>query len=120
MTAANPTRGQRPWNYAPHAFPPKLQKEKGTTLLFVAGKEDFQRVAQWYQQHPVQGMGIRTVKIIHNSLLEKAFESRIALLEERSGVITFKPKWEIECKDKAEKRQRQEAMSLFRCHDHTS
>ena len=59
-------------------------------------------------------MGIKTVKIIHNPLLVKAFESRIVLLAERHGNAAFTSKWDVESKSDQERRQRQVSISLLK------
>lgn len=104
---------KKPWDFSPEPHQkPLLDAEKDCALL-PASKVDFERVVQLYQQYPVRGFNIKTVKIVHNPNLSKAFEARIYRLEKRHKEDVFLPKWEKKPETEEESQQIKHRKSII-------
>ena len=105
----------KPWHYSSQAFSQvENQKKDGKNYQVVnASKEDTERLAQWYLQHPVKGMTLKKVEIIHNSQMVRLFEGRITLLEQRHKSPAFDPKWPQQSQTSEEKKHREDTLAIL-------
>lgn len=90
---------------------PKLP-EVNNYALIPASQKDTEKVINHYQHHPMPGYDIRSVKIIYNPKMNRAFSLNIELLQQRANNPAFKPKWSIESKTEEERLWRGEVGAL--------
>lgn len=81
------------------------QQSQGYALISAAS-EDFKKVLNFYEHHPVPGYDIKSVEIIYNPAMNRGFDLNMSLLQARSNNVVFAPCWEAESLDVAEKVQR--------------
>eukprot|EP00727_Mastigamoeba_balamuthi_P002434 m51a1_g12188 hypothetical protein (1248) ;mRNA; f:11695-17986 len=85
------TSHTRPWSFE-SALYPTPGSFKGYALI-PAGKEDMERVLAAYNEHPVPGMSVASVEIIHSPTLEVLFASCVEQLQRRRGDVAYAPAW---------------------------
>eukprot|EP00727_Mastigamoeba_balamuthi_P014049 m51a1_g9267 hypothetical protein (774) ;mRNA; r:76070-78900 len=73
-------------------YPEPSSVAKGYSLI-TAGQEDMQRVLREYGRHPVPGMTVASVEIVHSPTLEVLFATRVEQLQRRSGDLSYAPAW---------------------------
>lgn len=101
---------QAPW----HVYSNLQQNNSGAQYQIIdPATEDTERVVLWYQQRPVTGLDVKSVKVIHNPQMGRMFEGFVALLEQRHGNPAFAPMWQKESMTPQETTQRQQTVSLF-------
>lgn len=64
--------------------------------LVSANKADFAKVLECYERYPVPGYTLRTVDIIYNPGMIRAFDDNLQMLQARYGNPAFRPKFENE------------------------
>jgi len=69
------------------------ETENTKHVLVPAADSDIKKVISFYQHHPVPNMDIKSVKEIYNPALNRTFELRLVLLQQRTGKATFAPRW---------------------------
>jgi TPR repeat protein len=78
------------------ALKPALGEIKGGYVLIDAGVKDTQKVVVAYQQGPVPGYDVRSVKIIYNPALNRSFANKFELLQAKDSSSAFAPQWSSE------------------------
>ncbi|MGE3920333.1 MAG: protein kinase, partial [Gammaproteobacteria bacterium] len=81
---------KKPWHVGVKAEKSHLKPYQ----IIEAGKEDIEKVLWAYQHHPVEGMDIGEVQVIVNPALEKGFEARLSLLQQRANQPAFAARWQ--------------------------
>lgn len=71
-------------------------------IIFPASQKDWDKALRFYNQHPVHGKDVRSIKVIFNKQSNRAFESELHSLQERHGDDSFKPQWQNENENKNE------------------
>lgn len=79
------------WHFE-SALKPTANEVQDYVLLPAEG-EDFKKVLGFYQQRPVPGYDIGTVRVIYNPSQNMIFSRKLPLLQSRANNPAFKPKW---------------------------
>lgn len=79
------------WHVAPGSIPavPTTQEY----VLLDAAAQDKQKVATFYQYHPMAGYDLKSVRIIYNPNMNRMFVGELRLLQARHQNPAFEPKW---------------------------
>lgn len=86
---------KKSWHFDMHN-PAYIEALNKGEFIFPASKEDWDKAMRYYHEHPVPGEDIRSVKVIYNKTINRAFELQLGMLQERHDDPEFQPNWQNE------------------------